>query len=130
MKPVINVQLTKNVDLAKIVANATPGQKVVVRVTGSGEVETSRIVLKGVDLTLCFEANRDPKAPPLTLVPDRQTAIEEEALFDLDGGSLELINVRVVFENRNAIMPKRILRLKGANLRLFGELRHHVAVKL
>ena len=56
---------------------------------------------------------------PLTLVPD-PSAGDQEAMFDVEGGTLEMANIRIVFPNRNTVMPRRMIRLKNADLRLYG----------
>jgi hypothetical protein len=76
-------------------------------------------VVKGFDLALCFDRPANASEGPLTLIPD-PTAATAEALFDVQDSSLELSNVRIVFPNGNAIMPSRVLRLKGGDLRLHG----------
>ena len=114
------ILLTKDMDLAQIIASqAKPGQKLILKVYGSGEIETRPIVVKGFDLTLCCDTVADAKDRPLTLVPD-PSAGDQEAMFDVENGKLELGNIRVVFPNRNTVMPRRMFRLKGADLRLHG----------
>ncbi len=72
------ILLTKDMDLAQIIASqAKPGQKLILKVYGSGEIETRPIVVKGFDLTLCCDTVADAKDRPLTLVPDPTRAIRK-----------------------------------------------------
>ena len=117
-KPIL---LTKDMDLAQVIAaEAKPGQKLILKIFGSGEIEIRPIVVKGFDLTLCFDTVGGAKDGPLTLRCRTPAAGDQEAMFDVEGGSLEMGNIRVVFPNRNTVMPRRMFRLKGADLRLHG----------
>jgi hypothetical protein len=77
------------------------------------------IRVKGFELVIQVPRPADNREKPLKLVP-RSTTSDKAALFDVDGGSLELINVRIVCDNKDAPMPRSMIRVKGGDLRLFG----------
>jgi hypothetical protein len=92
---------------------------VVLRLSGSGEHATSPIRFKGIGkVTLYAEPPKD-KMPPLTLVPHPKTVRERDGLIEVEDGDLELIGVRIRFENtRFATMGGHLLKLRHANLSL------------
>jgi hypothetical protein len=96
-----------------------PGMRVVLHVSGSGDHATSPIQLRDADLVLYFKQPRG-RAKPLTLVP-AGSAAGKPALIEVAGGGLEMIGVRVRFENAASTpVPLRAVKVRGGKLRLFG----------
>src|SRR5947208_14363451 len=96
-------------------------EQIVLHCSGSGEIATSPIRLKGVDLVIYVTPPADAKSSPLVLFPRVLTSPEQPALIDVEDGSLELINVRLTYDNKtDLVAPATMLRVRGGDLRLFG----------
>jgi hypothetical protein len=103
--------------LERRLKNARPGSRVVVHLTGSGEKETSPLRFKDIHLVLYVAPPRGNEEP-LRLMPGRSSA-GREALFEAEGGSLELIGVRVRCDNDNlGRLPAYLVKVRGGDLRL------------
>jgi hypothetical protein len=104
-----------------------PGTHVVLKVKGKGDCPTSPVRVKGFHLVLVFEdakakSGSTPKGmvKPLVLVPQGATAVNQDALFDVQDGSLELRGAHIRFANSAfAKLPRYMFRAQGADLRLF-----------
>jgi serine/threonine-protein kinase len=119
------IALTWDTDLGSLLEkrlSENPGKvapRVVLELSGTGEVRTSTLRVKGFDLVLQVPVPADPKEKPLTLVP-RSTTADQAALIDVENGSLEMINVRILCDNKDVPLPRSLIRVKGGDLRLFG----------
>jgi serine/threonine-protein kinase len=118
------LELKDGLDLGKHLAarllKAQPAEQVVLRLSGTGSQETSPLRLKGVNLKIYFEPPAK-SAKPLVLVPNPKASANQDALLDVDGGSVDLIGVRMRIESKaGAGAPQRLLRVRNGDLRLFG----------
>jgi hypothetical protein len=92
--------------------------QVVLHLSGSGEHFTTPLRLKGSSLVLYFEPPPE-KAEPLVLVPAVRAA--GEALVEVEGGNLDIVNGRLRFAE--SAQTRRILpwliKVRGGDVRLF-----------
>jgi serine/threonine-protein kinase len=111
--------------LGTLAATLKPGARLVLRLTGRGACATSPVRVRGMHLVLVFdEAAAKPKkkgpGEALVLVPRGASAVGQEAMFDVEDGSLELRGGGVRFGNSEfAKLPRYMLRGKNADLRLY-----------
>jgi hypothetical protein len=106
--------------LQKLLQNSRLAPRVVFHIAGSGPHMMSPVQVRGVkELVLYFEPVKDAKkTPPLLLEADPRTA-SRTALFDIEGGSLDLLGARIQFSNdRAALVPPYIIKIQGGDLRL------------
>ncbi|MCI0642989.1 MAG: hypothetical protein L0Y70_28300, partial [Gemmataceae bacterium] len=91
--------------------------KVVLHLAGKGQCVTSPIKVKDLpQLVLYFEPVAD-KEEPLTLVANPRSVNDRAPLIEIDNGSLELIQARIVLENRKvAAIPSQLLKITGGDL--------------
>ncbi len=95
-----------------------PAPRVVLHLTGRGARPTSPIRVKGTHLVLYFEPTKDPK-DALTLEVSPRSVGNQAALVEVDKGHLELVNVRIRFENNAiAVMPAHMVKVQEADLTL------------
>jgi serine/threonine-protein kinase len=104
--------------LAARLAAKTPAPRVVFHVSGSGECPSSPLKVKGIaELVLYFEPPKDGKAEPLTVTVQPKGVGENAALFEVERGSLELVNVRVRLDNSTfAVVPPHVIKVHGGSL--------------
>lgn len=98
--------------------NAAPGPRIVLHLLGKGKQTTSPIKIKGVrNLVLYCEADQTDE--PLTLSANPRSLLDRGALIEAEDCRLELINVRLVLENKRlAPTPRWLLHLRGGELLL------------
>jgi hypothetical protein len=117
------VDLT-NTDLGIYLENmrATRGlaPRVVMHLTGSGDIPTSPVRLEGVHLTLFFEPAK-AKSLPLTLVPRERRAVDHEALIEINGGGLELLGGSIrLLDHKLAPLPAYMIKVQRGRLVIAG----------
>jgi serine/threonine-protein kinase len=118
-------QVNLGEEIARRARSLHPGDKLVLRLSGSGPCKTAPVALHGIHLVLYFEPPEKPEpgkkpAPPLELVPTLTSAGDKEALIDVDGGSLEMIGGRMRLADSNlAKLPRHLLQIQNGDLRLF-----------
>jgi serine/threonine-protein kinase len=116
----IKLEVNSKTDLGQMLSSLPANARAVYHLTGSGEVTTSPIVLNGAEIVLYYEPPTDPKAKRLTLVLNRVACDKKPALIEVNGGKLDLINVRIQLDNsKTAPMPQRLVWVKGGDLRLY-----------
>jgi hypothetical protein len=98
--------------------------RVVFHLAGSGPYKMSPLRIRGIrELVLYVEPNTE--SPPMVLdlaLPPNTTGVN--AMLDLEGGSLELIGLRIRCPNdRNVPMPPYLVRVQRDALGQGGELR-------
>lgn len=103
--------------LAEVIRAHPDVTRLEVTVVGEGgEINVDPITLKGVTLILHFPVPRGlDRSPAYVLIPKG----EGEALFDIDGGSLEVTNAAFQWP-KTGPSPKRLARIKKGDLRLTG----------
>ncbi len=103
--------------LAKMRTTARFAPEIVFHLSGSGNVLTTPIRLKGCHLTLYFEPP-EGKKEPLALVPAGRAA--SEALIDMEDGNLTVINGNLRFTNAaEARVVPWLIHMRGGDVRLF-----------
>jgi serine/threonine-protein kinase len=96
------------------------GPRVVMHLTGTSERPVTPFRIKGVQLVLYFEPPREDAAPLALAWPGRE-AVSQEALIEVEDGSLEVINGDLRLPDfRLALVPAYLLKVHGGDLRLFG----------
>jgi hypothetical protein len=108
-----------------------PGSKLVLRLSGSGLCPTDPLRVQGIHLSLYFEtpspsgSSKKKKKGKATdqgpvLVPHLATAVNRNALIEVEGGTLEMVGCRIRFSNSSlAKLPRYMLQVKNGDLRLF-----------
>jgi serine/threonine protein kinase len=91
--------------------------EIVLHLRGSGEHLTTPLQIKGANLMLYFEPPPEKKEPLILAPGGRNSA---EALFDVEQGSLSIINGNIRFSEKpqGRVVPW-LIRMHGGDLRLF-----------
>jgi serine/threonine-protein kinase len=96
------------------------GPRVVLHLTGSGERPVTPFRFKGASLVLYFEPPSEDAAPLVLSLSGRER-VNQEALIEVDGGGLDVINGELRFPDfRLALVPPYFFQVRGGDLRLFG----------
>jgi serine/threonine-protein kinase len=104
------------VHLAEVQQKHRLAPRVVLHLTGKGEVRTNPIHIKGSTLVLYFPPYRT-EAERLVLAP--RNAGDRDALIEVEDAGCELINGGIQFDEvRNLSMPAYLLKVHGGDLRL------------
>jgi serine/threonine-protein kinase len=111
-------------EIAVQAKNLKAGDKLVLRLAGSGPCKTNPIRLTGIHLVLFFEPPKKEKGrrmpAPLELVPNLATAVDRDALIEVEDGTLEMFGGRIRFGNsRLAKLPRYMVQIRNGELRLF-----------
>jgi hypothetical protein len=106
--------------LTDILKKQELGPVVVLHLAGSGPRKTSPVRIKNASLMLYFEPAKKGHAP-LVLVPDAKIDDEQNALFQVEGGSLEILGGELRLpDDREARLPHYLIHVWGGNLRIHG----------
>lgn len=106
--------------LQKLLQPGKVGPRVVFHLAGTGTALMSPVRVRGVsDLIFYFEPAKGTNAQPLSLELDPRSTPGQQALFDVDGGSLEFIGARLRYPNvRTTPVPPYMLKVNQGDLRL------------
>lgn len=107
--------------LAQRLSRFRPGPRVVLRLVGKGTVALRPVKVRGLPHLVLHADRPAPGREPLILQVLPSAATEGAALFDVEGGNLDLRHLRIRFPNeRTAPMPPTVLRVRGGSLRAQG----------